>query len=68
MGRDARDFAWIWVEGKGKLDERFAQDTYLTGSCFESFPVYPRKYIPEKGSIVFHVRLLKLGVLEMEGK
>ena len=42
--------------------------TYLIGSHFQRFPVYPWENVAQEGRVVFNVRLLKLGVFEMEGK
>lgn len=46
----------------------FARGTYLVSSEFERFPLYPRKNVPKKRRIILNVRLLKLGVSEMEWK
>ena len=42
--------------------------TYLISSHFQRFPVDPWENVVQERRVVFNVRLLKLGVFEMEGK
>ena len=42
--------------------------TYLVSGHFQRFPVYPWENVAQERRVVFDVRLLKLGVLKMEGK